>query len=185
MRKILLFVIPILALNGCHSQNSVLENTIIDYLETDSKSGIRTDLKIKFVESEVSDILVSDSISILEKHYQEEYEKKLESAQKNVDHWQQSVAKHEKKKSDIVHKMLLAESTEKLNNAKSTLEEVKSWRPDYLGRYAGRDKNELIAKSVKCKLSFQNPKLSSRQELDATFIFSPDGQKIHEFIRGK
>lgn len=185
MRKILLFVISILALNGCHSQNSVLEKAIIDYLETDSKSGIRTDLKIKFIESEIFDIFVSDSIAILEKQYQEEYEKKLESAQKSVDHWQQSVDKHEKKKSDIVHKMLLAESTEKLDNAKSTLEEIKSWRPNYLDRYAERDKNELIAKSVKCKLSFQNPKLSSRQELDATFIFSPDGQKIHEFIRGK
>ncbi|NDV96899.1 hypothetical protein D0T84_18590 [Dysgonomonas sp. 521] len=185
MRKILLFVISILALNGCHSQNSVLEKIIIDYLETDSKSGIRTDLKIRFFESEVSDILVSDSIAILEKQYQEEYEKKLESAQKSVDHWQQSVDKHEKKKSDLVHKMLLAESTEKLDNAKLTLEEIKSWRPDYLDRYTDKDKNEILAKSVKCKLSFQNPKLTTRQELDATFIFSPDGQNIHEFIRGK
>ncbi|NDW11825.1 hypothetical protein D0T50_02850 [Bacteroides sp. 214] len=185
MRKIALFIFSIFALNGCHSQNSVLEKTIIDYLETDSKSGIRTDLQIKFIEMKISDILVSDSITILEKQYQKEFEKKLESAQKSIDHWQQSIDKHEKKKSDLVHKMLLAESTEKLDNAKSTLEEIKSWRPDYLDRYTDTDKNEVLAKSVKCKLSFQNPKLTTRQELDATFIFSPDGESIHEFIRGK
>ncbi|NDV66913.1 hypothetical protein [Bacteroides sp. 224] len=180
-----LFVLLVFTTSGCSSQNSSCQKTIIDYLETNDQTGIRTDLQIKFLEMAVSDILVSDSIAILEKQYQEEYEKKLESAQKSVDHWQQSVDKHEKKKSDLVYKMLLAELTEKLDNAKSTLEEVKSWRPDYLDRYAGRDKNELISKSVKCKLSFQNPKLTTRQELDATFIFSPDEKNIYEFIRGE
>ncbi|MDH6356239.1 hypothetical protein [Parabacteroides sp. PF5-9] len=187
MKRISFYLFAILAFtaSGCSSQNSNYQKVIIDYLETNDQTGIRTDLQIKFIEIDVSDILVSDSIAILEKQYQTEYEKKLESAQKSIDHWQQSVDKHEEKKSDLVHKMLLAESTEKLDNAKSTLEEIKSWRPDYLDRYTDKDKNEVLAKSVKCKLSFQNPKLTTRQELDATFIFSPDGQSIHEFIRGK
>lgn len=187
MKKIsfLFFAVFIFSLSGCNSQDNKYQDTIIEYLETNDQTGIRTDLKIKFLEKIISDIFVSDSIAILEKQYQTEFDKKLKTAQNSVNHWQQSVDKHEAKKGDIVHKMLLVESTEKLNNAKSVLEEVQNWRPDYLDRYSGRDKNELIARSVKSKISFQNPKLSIRQEMDAIFILSPDGSEVYHYTRDK
>lgn len=68
----------------------------------------------------------------------------------------------------------------KRNNTKDILSKIESWRPDYLDCYVEKDKSKLITENVKCKLSFQNPKLTTQQELGTTFILS-----IHEFIREK
>ena len=183
-KSIYLFAMLLFTLFSCNTEKSNYQNKIIEYLETNDYTGVRTDLKIKFLEYQISEVLVSDSINILEDLYKEEYEKRLKSVQHTVDIRQKNVDKYSEKQKDIVYKTLLADAKNLLKSAKEDLESVKSWKPEYLNRYDGRDPKEIIAQCIKAKLSYINPKLSNaRQEIDVTFTFSPDGQKIYNFIR--
>lgn len=186
MKKIYMLCFASCVLFGCNSQNSIYEKAITDFMENNAFRGVRTDLKIKFHDNiTVSDISVADSIAILQKRYEEELSRKIESAQKVVSIRENSITEQEGKGDDIVAKALVGRFSKDLEKAKRELEKAKSWKPDYLNLYTGRNADEIIAKKATCKLSFQDPALSARQEVDGVFILSSDGSKAYKALKSE
>ncbi len=169
MKRKLLFSLIATTLFSCSGYKDY-EKLIADWAETNAFQGVRTDLKIKFIESSISDIHVADSIAILKKQFQEEQAKKIEEAKKMVSGYQQL---------SEVSSLYNSE----LRRAETELREAESWHPDYLDRYAGHNPNEVIAKKVSCKMSYQEPKLTTRQEKQGTFILSVDEKRVIKMIR--
>ena len=170
---------------SCNSSDDVYRQTVIDYLQTED--SIKTDFKIEFQKFEVSDITVADSVKILQEQYQTEKQKKIETVQKSVAHWDNAIEKQQKKGDGLVAKTLATRFQKDLENAKSELEQAEKWESDYVDRYNGRPGNEILAKQVDTYFSFQNPKLAQpvRQEMGAVFILSPDGTQCHKMIKSK
>lgn len=181
MKKLYFLILLLLVWLSCSSPSNY-EKAIIDYLETDKK-GVKTDLQIKFLFIDVSDITVADSISILQDQFEIKKAKKIESAQKNIAHWQESIEKQKGKKNQLVAKAVISNFSEKLAQVEKDLKEVQAWTPDYLNRYDSRNSSEILAKKADCKFSFFNPKLQARQELTALFILSADGEKCNNMIK--
>lgn len=183
MKQILLPIALVLFATSCAETDNVYKNTVIDYLQTEN--GIKTDFKIKFTKFELSDITVADSIKILQEKYQTEKQKKIESAQQSVFHWENAIEKQQKKGNDLVAKTLVSRYQKDLENAKSELEKVENWKADYVDRYNGRSSNEVLSKQVDTYFSFQNPKLAQpvRQEIEAMFLLSPDGTQCYKMIK--
>lgn len=181
MKKLYFLILLPLVWLSCSSPSNY-EKAIIDYLET-NKKGVKTDLQIKFLFIDVSDITVADSISILQDQFEIKKAKKIESAQKNIAHWQESIEKQKGKKNQLVAKAVISNFSEKLAQAEKDLKEAQAWTPDYLNRYDSRNSSEILAKKANCKFSFFNPKLQARQELTALFILSADGEKCNNMIK--
>jgi len=170
---------------SCSSSDNTYKNTIVDYLQTEN--GIKTDFKIEFQKFEVSETTVADSVKILQEQYQAEKQKKIETAQKSVAHWENAIEKQQKKGGGLVAKTLAARFQKDLENAKSELEQAENWKADYIDRYDGRPGSEVLAKQVDTYFSFQNPKLAQhvRQEMGAMFILSPDEMQCYKMIKSK
>lgn len=180
MKKYLLFLILPFVISSCSTQ-SEYEKTIANYLQTGN--GVKTDLKIEFLEMKVSDITVSDSIAVLQERFESERAKKIESAEKSVKHWQESIEKQKGKKNQLVAKALISNSTEKLENAENELKKAQEWTPNYLNHYKSHNPSETLAKKAESRFSFLNPKLQTRQEMTALFILSADGKQCNKMIK--
>lgn len=183
MKKLfILFIFVVLF--SCSAQ-SEYEKTILDYLQIEN--GIKTDFKIEFTRFEVSDITVADSITILQEQYLVEKQKKIESAQRSVTHWENAIEKQQKKRNDIFAGVLASTYQKDLENAKEELQKANNWTADYIHRYDNRTGIDILAKKVDTYFSFQNPKLAQpiRQELEAVFILSSDGTQCYKMIKEK
>lgn len=183
MRRIFIFAVLALCCASCSGSDSIYKKTVIDYLQTEN--GITTDFKIEFQRFEVSDITVADSVKTLQAQYLAEKQKKVETAQNGVAHWESAIEKQQKKGDDLVVKTLIARYQADLEKARIELEQAESWKADYLNRYDGRSDNEILAKRAETYFSFQNPKLGqpTRQEQEAVFILSPDGAQCYKMIK--
>jgi hypothetical protein len=187
MKTFYLLCLVSFLLYGCSNQNnSAYQKVIVDFLENNAYKGVRTDLQIKFMDDiVVSDISVADSVTILQQQYEKELAKKVESAQKSVTHYENTIKKQQSKGNDIVAKALIGSFSKNLEKAKDDLDKAKSWKPGYLNRYDGKSPSEIIAKKATCRVSFLNPSLSTRQEVNAIFILSSDGSKVHYSIKAE
>lgn len=181
MRKSYFLIFLPLVWLSCSSPSNY-EKTIINYLETDKK-GIRTDLRIEFLSIDVSDITVGDSVSILQKQFEAEKAKKIESAQSSISRLQDKIQEQKGKKNQLVAKALISRWEKDLEKLQGDLTIAQDWKADYLNRYNSRNTSEILAKKADCKFSFFNPQLQTRQELSALFILSPDGLKCNNMIK--
>ena len=108
MRKLYFLLLFPLVWLSCSSPSNY-ERAIIDYLETDKK-GIKTDLQIEVLSINVSDITVADSISILQKQFEAEKTKKIETIQNSISRLQDKIQEQKGKKNQIVAKALIGKS---------------------------------------------------------------------------
>ena len=170
MKKLILYSSILAALLSCNSRTKSYENVIADFAEENVYPGVKTDLKMKFIESSISDIKVADSIAILEKQFRSKQAEKVESAKKMIEGFQQL------SEASYLYKSELEKAEIELKNAES-------WHPDYLNRYNGRNANEVIAKKVVCKFSYQEPKLTTRQEKEGIFVLSADEKRVIKMVK--
>lgn len=180
MRELFILLFFPLVISSCSAQSDS-KKAIVDYLETEN--GVRTDLKIEFLSFDTFDITVSDSISILQSQYESEKCKKIESAEKSIAHWKNAIEKQKGKKNQIVVKALISDYSEKLTKAENDLKVTQEWKPDYLNHYNSRNPSDILAKKVESLFSFLNPRLQTRQEINAIFILSADGKKCNKMIK--
>ncbi|MBK5722088.1 hypothetical protein JGH11_14515 [Dysgonomonas sp. Marseille-P4677] len=181
MRKLYFFILLPLVWFSCSSPSNY-EKIIIDYLETDKK-GIKTDLQIEILSINVSDITVSDSTSILQKQFEAEKAKKIESAQNSISRLQEKTKEQRGKKNQAVAKALISRWEKDLEKYQSELSIAQNWQADYLNRYDSRNTSEILAKKADCKFSFFNPQLQTKQEMNALFILSADGKQCNNMIK--
>lgn len=181
MRKLYFLILFPLVWFSCSSPSNY-EKTIIDYLETDKK-GIKTDLQIEFLSIDVSDITVADSISILQKQFEEEKAKKIESIQNSMFRLQEKIQEQKGKKNQAVAKALISRWEKDLEKLQSDLTITQDWKADYLNRYDSRNTSEILAKKADCRFSFFNPQLQTRQELSALFTLSADGSRCNNMVK--
>jgi hypothetical protein len=180
MKKLAILLIFPLVLLACSSQ-SEYEKLISDYLQT--KDGIKTDLKIEFRSIDVSDITVSDSVSILRKQFESEKNKKIETIQNSISRLENKIQEQKGKKNQVVAKALISGWEKDLEKYQSDLTTAQEWKLDYLNRYDSRNTSDILAKKAACKFSFMNPKLQTRQEMRALFILSADGKQCNNMIK--
>lgn len=180
MKKLFILLFFPLVVSSCSAQ-SKYEKVISDYLQT--RDDVKTDLKIEFLEMNVSNITVSDSIAILQEKFEAEKSKKIESAQKSVSHWQNKIQEQGGKKNKVVAKALISDFSERLVRSEHDLKIAQEWQPDYLNRYKSRNTSDILAKKAESRFSFLNPKLQTRQEMTALFIFSADGKQCNSMIK--
>lgn len=164
------------------SSPSNYEKVIIDYLETDKK-GIKTDLQIEFLSINVSDITVADSISILQKQFEAEKAKKIESIQSSISRLQKKMQGQKGKKNQVVAKPLISRWEKDFEKYQSELAIAENWQADYLNRYDSRNTSEILAQKADCRFSFFNPQLQTRQELSALFTLSADGSRCNNMVK--
>lgn len=181
MRKLYFLLLFPLVWFSCSSPSNY-EKAIIDYLETDKK-GVKTDLKIEFLSMNVSDITVADSVSILQKQFEAEKAKKIESAQSSISRLQNKIQEQKGKKNQVVAKALISRWEKDLEKYQFELIIAQDWQADYLNRYDFRNTSKILAKKADCSFSFFNPQLQTRQELSALFILSADGEKCNNMIK--
>jgi len=124
-------------------------------------------------------------VKILQEQYQTEKQKKIETAQKSVAHWENTIEKQQRKGDSLVAKTLVSRYQKDLEKAKSELEQAQNWKANYVDCYRGRPENEILAKKTDTYFSFQNPELAqpTRQELNAIFILSPCGNECYKMIK--
>lgn len=181
MRKLYFLIFLPLVWFSCSSPSNY-EKAIIDYLQT-NKKGVKTDLQIKFISIDVLDITVVDSISILQKQFEAEKNKKIESIQSSIYHLQSKIQEQKGKKSQVVAKALISRWEKDLEKYQFDLTLAQDWQADYLNRYDSRNTSEILAKKADCKFSFFNPQLQTRQELSALFILSANGKQCNSMIK--
>lgn len=181
MRKLYSLILFPLVWFSCSSPSNY-EKAIIYYLQTDKK-GIKTDLQIKFLSIDVSDITVSDSIVIVQKQFEVEKAKKIESIQSSISRLQEKIQEQKGKKNQVVAKALISRWKKDLEKLQSELTIAQDWQADYLNRYDSRNTSEILAKKADSKFSFFNPQLKTRQELSALFILSADGKQCNYMIK--
>jgi hypothetical protein len=182
MKQMFLLILLTVCSISCSATNNTYKRTILDYLQTEN--GVKTDFKIEFKEFDMlPDITIADSINILQNQYQKEILKKVESAQQDVSRWEKAIEKQRKKGDNLVAKTLISGYQEDLKKAKTELDNAEKWQPEYLNRYDGRATTEVLAKKIDAQFSFQNPKLTVRQEISTYFILSPDGGKCYKMIK--
>lgn len=164
------------------SSPSNYEKVIIDYLETD-KNGVRTDLQIEILSINVSDITVADSTSILQKQFETEKAKKIETIQNSISRLQNKIQEQRGKKNQVVAKSLISRWEKELEKYQSELDTAQNWQADYLNKYDSRNTSEILAKKADCRFSFFNPQLQARQELSALFTLSADGSRCNNMVK--
>lgn len=180
MKKTIIIISLFSAFLSCSNQSND-EKVIRTFLQT--QNGVTTDLKIEFIELNVKDITVSDSINILQKVFDAEKSKKIEVAEKSVAHWKNAIEEQKNQKNQLISKVLVSDYIVKLTNAENDLKAAQEWKPDYLNRYVSRDTKDVLVKNADCKFSFFNPKLQTRQEMKALFLLSADGKQCFRMIK--
>jgi len=194
--KKLLYILSLI-LFSCSDYSNAQEQLIIDYLET-SSGGVKTDLKIKFTNLEVSDITVADSIAILQEEYEKEKFKKIDvaesrvaGAEKSVDEITTKIDTNDastlnRKMDKIGDQTLLKIMLRNLDEKRVELKEAQKWQPEHLNKYADKNEGELLVKEVITTFSYFNPKLNTRQERSETFVLSKDGSEVRGIVfKGK
>lgn len=181
MRKLYFLLLFPLVWFSCSSPSNY-EKAIIDYLETDKK-GVKIDLKIEFLSIEVSDITVADSISILQKRFEAEKTKKIETIQSSISRLQDKIQEQKGKNNQVVAKALISRWEKDLEKHQSELTIAENWQADYLNRYDSLKTSEILAKKADCRFSFFNPQLQTRQELSALFTLSADGSRCNNMVK--
>lgn len=181
MKKLYFILLFPLVWFSCSSPSNY-EKAIIDYLGTDEK-GVKTNLEIEFLSIGISDITVADSISILQKQFEAEKTKKIESVQNSISRLQNKIQEQKGKKNQVVAKALVSRWEKDLEKYQSELSVAQDWQADYLNRYNSRNTSEILAKKADCRFSFFNPQLQTRQEMKALFILSADGLKCNNMIK--
>lgn len=193
MKLFFTFFIINFLLIACNNKNSgqvellvdpEYEKIIAEFIQYDKKRKVKTDLKIQFLELSTIDIKVKDSTAILQQQYGQEKQKKIESAQYTVAHYKDAVNEQREKGDDLVSKALMGGFLDKLEHAEEELQKASNWKPDYLNKYQNQDKELLLAKKAVCKFSMFNPRLQVRQEVDAEFLISKEGNKCLGIIEG-
>lgn len=176
-----------ISLLSCSSKPSDYEKTITDYLET--RNGVKTDLQIKYLKLDVSDISVGDSISILNENFEIEKRKKIQSIEQTIKHKEKAIAEQNEKlataKDDdkVVAKSLISMWEKELQKEKEYLDETQKWKPDYLNKYTNRNPSDILAKKVDITISYFNPRLQIRQEMSMLTILSLDGKQCYGTIK--
>lgn len=184
MKKLLFALALLFTFSCCYSANKNYEEKIRNFIERNVFKGVKTDMKIRFITSSISDIHVSDSVAILEKQFQEEKKIKIENAQKIVDINQKAVDEQKARSdSDFVAAALARSFTKDLEISKEKLKEAQEWQPDFLDKYKNRNPDEVIALKVDCKFTYQDPRLTTRQEKEGVFLLSADGKTVHKMIK--
>lgn len=174
MKKLFLLCIFVSSLFSCSSQSSEYEKILTDFIEV--RNGVRTDLKVEFLSMTVSDLLVQDSINIIQSEYEAEKAKRIAQYEKNIAGINERIAEH-KKVNDIAAKAAIRTQEKFLENEKNSLENAKNWHPDILNKYNERNPQEVIANKVICDFSIFDPKLQTRVTYNnALFILSADGK---------
>lgn len=181
MRKLYFILLFPLVWLSC-SSSSNYEKVIIDYLET-NKKGVKTDLQIEFLSIDVSDITIADSISILQKQFETEKAKKIESIQSSISRLQDKIQEQRGKKNQVVAKALISRWEKDIEKYQSELTIAENWQANLLNRYSSRNTSEILAKKADCRFSFFNPQLQTRQELSALFTLSADGSRCNNMVK--
>ena len=164
MKNWLLLGVLILGLSSCGSPE--YEKAIADWIQTD-EDGTWTDLKFELIELiEEEDVTVSDSLSLLKKRFEilkkrdlERMKSDLESAELGMSFAKYAGVNLESYQNDID---VTQSRIDSLNN--QTFHSI----------YDGKDDNEVIAKILKCRYAITSPLLNTRQEMNGSFILSPD-----------
>ena len=179
LNKVAYFAIFTLTLlNSCSQSKSKEEKAIIEFIETNK--GVRTDLDVKLISVDISEIKVSDSIKILNEKFNIEKQKKIESAEKMVAHYKESIAEA---KDDIVGKTLKSKWKKELFKAETELKNAQEWEPNYKNNYANKNPEEVLVKKAICVFSFMNPLLKTRQETKKAFILNENGTECLKMIK--
>ena len=176
MKKFSLVLLFIGVIAGaCQQKTDSYKKAIIDFVQI--RNGIKTNLDIQVTDITEKDITVADSIKIFEEQYNKEKTAKVESAEKRVAYLENAISE-QKAEGGIVANALVGSFTSKLGKAQQELEEAKAWEPSYLQKYSNQNPNTVLAKLVSCHLSWMNPKLNVRQEMDGSLLFTADGKSI-------
>lgn len=176
MKKLTLIFLFIGIITGaCQQKTNSYEKAIIDFVQI--RNGIKTNLDLRVTNITEKDITVADSIKIFEEQYSKEKTAKVESVEKRIVYLENAISE-QKAEGGIVANALIGSFTSKLKKAQQELEEAKAWNPAYLQKYNNRNPNTVLAKVVSCHVSWMNPKLNVRQEMDGSLLFSADGTSI-------
>lgn len=180
--KILFYSLTLTAfLFSCSSSQSEYEKVITDFLET--KNGVKTDLQIKYTKLEISDISVSDSITILKERFEAEKAKKIQSIEQTIKHKEESIAEQQNSNDKLVASVLIKGWQKELAREKEDLEKARNWKPDYLTRYDKRNPSDILSRKADVTFSYFNPQLQTRQEMSAWAILSADGKQCYGMIK--
>lgn len=180
--KNLFFSLALMAIFvSCSSSQSENENLITDFLET--RSGVKTDLQIKYSKIEMSDISVADSIAILKEQYETQKAKKVQSIEHTIKQQEESIAEQKNNNNRVVANTLIKMWERELDREKEDLEKAQNWKPDYLTQYDHRNPSEILAQKADVTFSYFNPQLQTRQEMSAWIILSADGKQCYKFIK--
>lgn len=182
MKRLLLIGILLSSINSCNAQNNEnhYKTMIIDYIEV--KDGVRTMLDVRISEITEKNFTVADSIEVLNSRFANEKATKIESANKDIKHYEVQIAKQQAK-GGLVAETLIEKYKSELDKAKKRLKDAQDWHASYTNKYDGRDAKETIAKTVDCNLSLMNPRLKTRQEGKATFLFSANGKMLLKALK--
>lgn len=182
MKQLLFISILLSSLNSCNAQNN--ENhyraMITDYIEV--KDGVRTILDVQISEITEKNFTVADSIEVLNSRFADEKATKIESANKDIKHYESQIAKQQAK-GGLVAETLIERYKPELETARKRLKDAQDWHASYTSKYDGRDTKDIISKTVDCKLSLMNPRLKTRQEGKATFLFTANGKRLLKALK--
>lgn len=154
-----------------------------NWLSGNRQKGIKTDFQIEILSIDVSDITVAYSISILQKQFEAEKTKKIESIQSSILHLQDKIQEQKEKNNQVVTKALVSRWEKDLEKCQFELSFAQNWNADYLNKYDSRNTSEILAKKADCRFSFFNPQLQTRQELSALFTLSADGSLCNNMVK--
>lgn len=175
MKKLCIPLFIIALLCSCSSPQSEQEKLITDFLETNN--GVKTDLQIKYSKFDISNILVSDSVAILQAQFEAERAKKIESIESTIKHKENSIAEQRSKKNKVVSNSLIRMWEDDIANQQRYLEETKNWRPNYLSKYDSKNESDILVQRADITFSYFNPKLQVKQEVSAFVLLSADGKQ--------
>ena len=183
MKKIFHTFIALLITSIAYAQ-SVEKETVSEFLET--KKGVRHDLKLKFEEFDLYTITVADSIQILQKKFEKEKSKKLNSLDKQIASYQKRINQKKPTPDDfskVVESSLQKRFKYDLEKLKKKKEKAELWKPKYLNRYTSdTDKSRQLVKKVNAVFLAQKPWEKIPAKYRGTFILSLDGKKCYKMI---
>lgn len=185
MRKLCIVVLICIffSLYSCSSTDNQLKEVLVEALET--SNGVRTGLDIKFSKFEVVDVLVKDSTAYYQEQYNTEKKNRTSAIETQIAYSQKSISELETKSNrDIVYDMLLSEQRGLLETATKSLQSLGSWTPDYLTKYDGRNKSEILAKLITTSFDFVTLKGNKSEIKDGKFLLSADGTEVLELLVG-
>ena len=175
MKKLFISLMIIALLCSCSTSQSEQQKLVTDFLETNN--GVKTDLQIKYSKFEVSNILVSDSVSVLQAQFEAERAKKIESIESTIQNKENSIVEQRSKNNKVVSKSLIKMWEDDIANQQRYLEDAKNWKPSYLSKYDSRNESDVLVQKADITFSYFNPKLQVKQAMSAYVLLSADGKQ--------